>query len=510
MGQISGKHMADNLILKGSTWHVRLELPSDVRHAFGNRRKLTKSLKTGNKAEAHVRKLPVLAEWKGRIRQARRGVEHEDFENELHNHHLGGLGLKKIYHDILMNHLLGKSDFTKKIVINNNELNKKHLNYIFENDADGLKKWNDKLDDIENRFPENERASAELVLEYQQISQDILNLINHWGFKDKGFSEKQADELISMIKNPEDFKPKSPFTSQRLDAFAKHQVEIKGLAQKTVDTFISKLKMLKNYLESEGLELSFENYQQFLDSLNVSTKTKKNHIHAGSSFHKWASKYDKDYKSRYDTRDNPFLGHELPNDKKNGKKKEEKRLAFKTEEVKKLYEFAISKRKHQVAYAIKIAGLTGCRIEEVCRLKKSHIVAENGIQSLYIEEGKTDASIRKIPLHSSLKPLIDDLVKNADADGFLIHTSGGNKYGIRSDSISKAFGRIKRELGYDARYVFHSIRKTVITSLQHNDVKPLVIASIVGHETGTVTFDIYSEGASAKQKLEAINTLSAI
>jgi integrase len=137
-------------------------------------------------------------------------------------------------------------------------------------------------------------------------------------------------------------------------------------------------------------------------------------------------------------------------------------------------------------------------------------VAENGVLSLYIEEGKTDASIRKIPLHSSLKPLIDQLVKNADADGFLIHTSGGNKYGIRSDSISKAFGRIKRELGYDARYVFHSIRKTVITALQHNDIKPLVIASIVGHETGTVTFDIYSEGASAKQKLEAINTLPAI
>ncbi|CAH1044714.1 tyrosine-type recombinase/integrase [Halomonas sp. TD01] len=502
--------MADNLILKGSTWHVRLELPTDVRHAFGNRRKLTKSLKTGNKAEAHLRKLTILSEWKSRIRMARQGVEQDDFENELHSYHSGGMGLKKIYKDILMNHIYGHSDFTKKIVRNNNQLNKKHIAYIFENDEDGLKKWNDKLDDIENRFPEDSRASAELVLEYQQISQDIRNLIEYWGLKDKGFSETQANELIKMINNPEDFKPKSPFTSQRLEAFQKHQVEIKELAPKTVDTFISKLKVLKNYLESNGLELSFDSYQQFLDSLNVSTKTKKNHIHAGSSFHKWASKYDKDYKSRYDTRDNPFLGHEMPNDKKKGKKKEEKRLAFKTEEVKKLYEFAISKQKHHVAYAIKIAGLTGCRIEEVCRLKKSHIVAENGIQSLYVEEGKTDASIRKIPIHSSLKPLVEQLVKNADSDGYLIHTSGGNKYGIRSDSISKAFGRIKRELGYDARYVFHSIRKTVITALQHNDVKPLVIASIVGHETGTVTFDIYSEGASAKQKLEAIKTLPDI
>ncbi|WP_141243488.1 hypothetical protein [Vreelandella boliviensis] len=39
--------MADNLILKGSTWHVRLELSEDLRLAFGYRRKLTKSLKNG-------------------------------------------------------------------------------------------------------------------------------------------------------------------------------------------------------------------------------------------------------------------------------------------------------------------------------------------------------------------------------------------------------------------------------------------------------------------------------
>lgn len=502
--------MAENLLLKGSTWHVRLELPSDVRHAFGNRRKLTKSLKTGNKAEAQIRKLPILTDWKSRIHKARRGFEQEDFENELHIHHVGGLGLKKIYQDILINHLLGNSDFTKRIVKNNNHLNKKHLDYIFENDADGLKKWNDKLDDIENRFPDDERASAELVLEYQQINQDMHSLINHWGFKDRGFSEQQADELISTINNPEDFKPKSPFTSARLDAFAKHQVETKGLAQKTVDSFISKLKRLKSHLESNGLELSFDSYQGFLDSLDVSASTKGNHIHAGSSFHKWASKYDQYYREKYNIRDNPFAGHELPNENKKGKKKEEKRLTFTIDDIKSLYDFAIKKKKPQVAYAIKIASLTGCRIEEVCRLTKKHIVSESGILSLYIEEGKTDASIRKIPIHSDLKPLIDDLVKNSDDSDYLIHTSGCNKYGIRSDSISKAFGRLKREMGYDARYVFHSIRKTVITSLQHSDVKPLIIASIVGHETGTITFDIYSDGASSKQKLEAINTLSAI
>lgn len=63
--------MADNLILKGSIWHARIEIPSDVRHAFNNRVKLTKSLKTGSKAEAQRRKLKFLSEWKYKIETAR-------------------------------------------------------------------------------------------------------------------------------------------------------------------------------------------------------------------------------------------------------------------------------------------------------------------------------------------------------------------------------------------------------------------------------------------------------
>lgn len=62
-------------------------------------------------------------------------------------------------------------------------------------------------------------------------------------------------------------------------------------------------------------------------------------------------------------------------------------------------------------------------------------------------------------------------------------------------------------LGYDKNYVFHSIRKTVITQLQRAGVEGITIASIVGHETGTITFDIYSEGPSIKQKQKALEKL---
>lgn len=505
--------MADNLILKGSTWHARIELPADVRHAFGNRRKLTKSLKTGNKAEAHIRKLPVLTEWKSSISKARNGINAEELENELLLYKKTGESLKGFFESTLLKHIRGERFFTKENAMGFIKTFDKDISLIFKNDTKKAKEWKIRFYEMGSKFYDNkeEKQNTDLVIEFLKAVEEFLAIKSSYLSKTKGYNENQTEKIIDVFKTPNSYSPKSPFTSQRLEAFAKHQLEIKGLTQKTVDSYVSKLKVLKKYLEENNLELSFESYQQFLDSLfDVQIKTKQNHIHSGSGFHRWASKYDAEYKKRYDTRINPFLGHELPNDKKIGKRKEEKRLAFKYEEVKKIYEFAISKQKHQVAYAIKIAGLTGCRIEEVCKLTKNHIVAENGISSLYIDEGKTDASIRKIPIHPDLKSLIEQLLKNTDDDGFLIHSSGGNKYGIRSDNISKAFTRIKRELGYDARYVFHSIRKTVITSLQHNDVKPLVIASIVGHETGTVTFDIYSEGASAKQKLDAIKTLTSI
>ncbi|MWJ29498.1 tyrosine-type recombinase/integrase [Halomonas sp. ZH2S] len=504
--------MADNLLLKGSTWHVRLEIPADVRHAFGNRRKLTKSLKTGNKAEAHIRKLPVLAEWKTVISKSRNGIDAEELENELHLQKRVSETLNGFFESTLLKHVRGEKLFTKENALSFIKIFDSDISIIFKNKPEEAKAWRLRFYEAGSRFYDQEgKQNTDLVADFLKTTEEFLVIKNKFFSKKSGYSEKQAKQITDVFIEPNSYSPKSPFTSARLDAFAKHQIEVKGLSKKTVDSYVSKLKVLKNYLEKNNLDLSFENYQQFLDSLDeVQTKTKQNHIHSGSGFHKWASKYDQDYKNRFDSRDNPFLGHELPNNNKKGKKKEEKRLAFKAEEVKKLYDIAISKQKHQVAYAIKIAGLTGCRIEEICKLKKNHIVAESGILSFYIEEGKTDASIRKIPIHHNLKPLIEQLVKNADKDGYLIYSSGGNKYGIRSDSISKAFGRIKRELGYDSRYVFHSIRKTVITALQHNDVKPLVIASIVGHETGTVTFDIYSEGASAKQKLEAIKTLKNI
>lgn len=146
------------------------------------------------------------------------------------------------------------------------------------------------------------------------------------------------------------------------------------------------------------------------------------------------------------------------------------------------------------------------RIEELCRLKTSDIINDEGIKCFSIKDAKTAAGERNIPIHSALLHVIDRLVENSE-DGYLIKSTSGNKYGNRSDALSKQFGRLKTDLGYNSQFVFHSLRKTVITQLQRADIPGILIAAIVGHETGTITFDVYSSGPSPSQKHKAISKL---
>lgn len=83
-----------------------------------------------------------------------------------------------------------------------------------------------------------------------------------------------------------------------------------------------------------------------------------------------------------------------------------------------------------------------------------------------------------------------------------------NKYGDRSNAIGKRFGRLRTAQGFDGRYVFHSIRKTVVTILEQATVPEGVVADIVGHEKQTMTYGLYSGGTSLDNKRDAIEKLA--
>ncbi|MNY56412.1 Phage integrase family protein [compost metagenome] len=114
-----------------------------------------------------------------------------------------------------------------------------------------------------------------------------------------------------------------------------------------------------------------------------------------------------------------------------------------------------------------------------------------------------------MPIHPSMLLTIDRLCEDS-TDTFLIPAESADKYGKRSHAISKAFGRLRTAAGFSKLHVFHSFRHTVVTELIRADVPDALAKELVGHETGSVTHDVYSKGASTAQKLAAISKLPSL
>ena len=55
-----------------------------------------------------------------------------------------------------------------------------------------------------------------------------------------------------------------------------------------------------------------------------------------------------------------------------------------------------------------------------------------------------------MPVHPQLSKPINEAIRNADRGRYLIRSDAQNKYGERSQSIGKRFGRLKTSLGSTA------------------------------------------------------------
>ncbi|NMZ00533.1 tyrosine-type recombinase/integrase [Pseudomonas proteolytica] len=433
--------MSDFLVLKSGTYHVRLDVPEDAREAFSGRKVLTKSLKTGNRSEAHILKLRWLQQWKTEIEKARRG-EIGNFRD-----------------DVL-------------------QIVEKHQRAINQ-------------DKIKGKPTNNET----------QMNFEVIQYVS-----DKKLSVDLAKEAVDIATGRSDYSPKTPFFKSRLDAFYNYELNQRKVDLNTVDRHIKRIKMLDAFLKGEELLLDYEAVGAFLISKNLEPKTKKQYLFSFNAFYNFLIKKEPSFKDRYPV--NPFKNHEL-NQVRRGTLKEDERRAFTVDEVSVLHSKAIEKGKRQLADLIEIAAYTGARIEEVCRLKTSSVVKEDGVDCFHITEGKTQASVRFVPINPALMKTVKRLVKSSD-DGYLLKTSKGGKYETKSKGLGNQFSIFKTELGFDKKCVFHSIRKTVITTLERADIKNLVIISLVGHKADgllRMTFDRYSEGPTPASKLNAVKYL---
>jgi len=184
-------------------------------------------------------------------------------------------------------------------------------------------------------------------------------------------------------------------------------------------------------------------------------------------------------------------------------KKSEDRKPFEPSDVVRLLRSAEAKGDKTLADAISLGMWTGARIESLCKLRLEDVKSS----FIRIEDDKTDAGTRDVPIHSKLNSIMRRLIADS-RDGFVLSGLSANKYGDRSDALGKRFGRLKTELGFGEAYVFHSFRKTVTTILENAGVAENVAADIVGHEKPRITYGLYSGGTSLEVKREAIEKLS--
>jgi integrase len=153
-----------------------------------------------------------------------------------------------------------------------------------------------------------------------------------------------------------------------------------------------------------------------------------------------------------------------------------------------------------LGFAMRIAALSGMRIEEICQLRLSDCT--NGLFN--IRFGKTDNAVRIFPIHSMLVPFVNERLEDGEASDFLIkglreRTASNDS---RSDPLGKAFMRFRRKLGIGSakgsnrersEVEFHSFRRWFIRVVRDaiND-RALgfsfhTLQEVVGHSTVAIS-----------------------
>jgi integrase len=482
---------ANNLELQGGTYHVRMDIPKDVREAFGGRRILSQTLKTGSRSEALLRRLPILHAWKSQIKALRNGKQLlNGWQDEV---------------------VLAIDKFDEMTRDQKRALLGEPVPPIQPMDADvaarliGDPRYVVNIASDFNTYPA--KGIAGEIQTQDELNRALKSVMARRLSTDFKLSTEQSHELEALVKDPSSYKARSPITKARLASFRTYRLE-HHVALKTVNQQESKLLNLSEHLQTNGTKLDFDSVSAWLQGMKLSSKTKQQYLLAGSQFWQWAMTHEPQWRQTFKGHVNPFEKHKLPTLK--GKAKlDVKRKGFTIEEIGTLYTTAKQQSLDTLADLILLGGYSGGRIEELCQLRKEHLITVDGVKMFDIVDSKTVAGIRQVPVHPNLTALVEGLSESS-TDDYLVPTDSKNKYGIRSDALSKAFGRLKTTMGFDRYHVFHSIRKTVTTQLVRADVPDRLIKELVGHETGTVTFDDYSQGSSPKQKFDAIAKLPTI
>ncbi len=268
-----------------------------------------------------------------------------------------------------------------------------------------------------------------------------------------------------------------------------------GLKPRPLDQAVSSLKQFEKAVGKPIEQIEGKDVQKWIDGLinpdgdvGLSSKTVNRKLGEIRNYWKWMQSHQIVPDDR-----NPFARRRVQDPASRRKSKDQQRQRFHPDDIVRLEQAAASRGDNSLAAAISIAAYSGARIEGVSQLRVGdiRIDPDTGVRFMRMDD-KTAAGDRFVPVHPKILSLIDRLIKGADNEGYLIYSAAKNKYRERSQPIGKRFGRLKIDLGFDHRHVFHSLRKTVAHLLETAECPPGVAKDIIGHAKTDMTFGVYS------------------
>ncbi|MFA0088321.1 tyrosine-type recombinase/integrase [Vibrio sp. 10N.261.51.F12] len=241
-----------------------------------------------------------------------------------------------------------------------------------------------------------------------------------------------------------------------------------------------------------GLEAIEKNSEIGLPTLSNSSV--KDYFQKASSFFTWCEQME-----YCDI--NPFKVFRFTSDKKIS----EAKSAYTPTQLSTIFSSEIYtklKFRHNYQYWLPLlARYTGARLNELSQLYVCDVIQVDNLWVIDINDSqpkqrlKNLNSRRKVPLHPVLIKLgFIDFIKTLKTPRIfpeLKHERDG--YGT---SASKWYGRHKRALGFGRGLDFHSFRHTFATELKEQLVSETVVAELIGHSHGSITFDRYGKNLS--------------
>ena len=431
-------------------WFARITVPADVRGVLGQKL-FQESTGETSPHKAHAIAAPKLAEWRGQIEAARKGIA-RPIEAEIDRLTTQYCQAKGVSLDDAASLLVGDV-----------------LSFVFQK-AGGVS-----------------RATQRVLL--MEAGGDVEEAV-------RALPAPTAGKALGRIMGTA-----TPFLAHFEDWKAATYLKKKTLAQavRHIEVFAASV--------SEPIEtLAGGAVQKWIErtiSSGMNPKTINSYLYSIRRYWEWMQDHD-----LVPITSRPFWDRKVASKQTEVEKAVNDRTRFEPEDVVKLLQN--SENDKSLHAMIMLAAYTGARRESLAALTNDSIIqvelhkvgtipVVNGISYIHFSD-KTKNGIRDVPIHSAIAGLIKELVENAGADGYLISETSPNKYGSRGDALGKRFTRLKRRLKFGSIHTFHSIRHTVAHLLESAECPEGVAQDMLGHKKASMTFGLYSGVSTLQQK----------